>query len=195
LEKRLSIKLSTPSNILDIGCASGDWLQLWEESASLYGTELSPVFHEELANKGIQVVHPEIIEFKKYDLISMFDYLEHVECPEAELSRAYRNLKMGGYLVIGVPDMGKWQARLFGIKYYLYCPMHFSYFNRISLEKITSKIFLKKSISIFQSPPMKTNINGILKWLGFNHPLSYWSSINFPLGYSASLILVARKEA
>jgi SAM-dependent methyltransferase len=193
LEVRLNLKLPTSSNILDIGCASGDWLVLWKETASLYGTELSTDFQEDIEKNGIQLVHPETIGLRKYDLISMFDYLEHVECPETEINRFYKILNRGGYLVIGVPDMGKWQAKLFGTRYYLYCPMHFSYFNRLSLQTLINKNFQQDSFSIFPSPPMKTNFQGISKWIGLKKISPYLSRINFSIGYSASLILVARK--
>jgi SAM-dependent methyltransferase len=50
----------------------------------------------------------------RYDLVSMFHYLEHSTEPAAELVAARTALRAGGHLLIEVPDPQSWVARVLG---------------------------------------------------------------------------------
>lgn len=174
--------------ILDLGAASGEWLAFWKGSAKLYATETNPNHINTLEDNGI-IVSLDVSEFdNKFDLISAFDFLEHVPDPRNTIISMMARLNPGGYLVIGVPDMGKWAARLLGVRYYLYCPMHVSYFTSSSLSVLLKKL-TGNNPHVFESPPMYTSLSGAVKWI---MPPTIWSSvfdnILIPIGYRASLI-------
>lgn len=180
------------SSMMDLGAGDGDWLSTWPEVPLRYATEKQPKMIEKMNARGI-FTSPSLeacanIEF---DLISAFDFLEHVEDPKKLLQSVYERLAVGGSVVIGVPNMGKWLARLLGTRYYLYCPMHYSYFTEKSLRCLLGQFF--SQVEIFKSPAMHTNLNGVAKWLFPQLQNSLFDKIWLPLGYSASLIAISQK--
>lgn len=192
LESKASLTLPSGASILDLGCGAGDWLEFWRADRRLFGTEVSTALHPLLKAKGIEIISLRDHRAVQFEMVSMFDFLEHVEDPSLLVGEVYERITPQGYLVVGVPDMGKLAARLLGTRYYLYCPMHFSYFNRKALTRLVERIFGPPSkITVFPSPPMKSDLQGIAKWLGLQIPKKF--NFTVPLGYSASLILVARK--
>ncbi|MFF4283987.1 class I SAM-dependent methyltransferase [Streptomyces sp. NPDC001633] len=50
----------------------------------------------------------------RYDAVSMYHYLEHTPAPRRELAAAHRTLRVGGHLLIEVPDPQSLSARLLG---------------------------------------------------------------------------------
>ena len=186
LEQHGVILPSEPS-ILDLGAASGEWLSLWQGSAKLYATEANSE-HIDTLQKNNVIVSLNADEFhNKFDLISAFDFLEHVPDPYRTIMSLMALLNPGGYLVFGVPDMGKFVIRLFGFRYYLYCPMHISYFTAGSLNLLLRRS-TKGTPQIFKSPPMSTSLSGALKWVMPKVRLSVFDKIVIPIGYRASLI-------
>lgn len=182
------------SAALDLGCGDGLWLQLWRTRMKLFGTEASENFKEILADKEITILRDEDLQPEKYDIVSMFDFLEHVESPDNFVTHKWRLVKSGGYLIIGVPDMGKISARILGARYYLVCPMHYSYFDSFSLGNLLRKTCPNGNIAIYPSPSLKTDLSGMLKWLGYKRPLPKVMNIQLPLGYTASIIAVVKKD-
>ena len=188
------VKLPSISSILDVGAASGEWLALWKGAAKLHATEANPNHINALENSGV-IVSLSAKEFnKKFDLISAFDFLEHVPDPRNTILSLMELLNPGGYLILGVPDMGTWAARLLGIRYYLYCPMHVSYFTCTSLS-VLLKNLTKDTPQIFKSPPMSTSLSGALKWIMPRVRSSVFDKIAIPMGYRASLIATVRVNA
>ncbi|MGL4648341.1 MAG: class I SAM-dependent methyltransferase, partial [Caldilineaceae bacterium] len=49
-----------------------------------------------------------------YDVVTLFDVLEHLHQPTAALREVRRLLRPGGTLVLRVPNLDSWDARLFG---------------------------------------------------------------------------------
>ncbi|WP_184503052.1 class I SAM-dependent methyltransferase [Streptomyces botrytidirepellens] len=79
------------------------------------GVELAE--REGRIDHGIRGSFPELAGERlagRYDVVSMFHYLEHSTDPRAELRAAHRALGPGGHVLIEVPDPECWFARLFG---------------------------------------------------------------------------------
>jgi SAM-dependent methyltransferase len=192
-QKRFSKTFPTDAAALDLACGDGLWLQLWYSQMKLFGTELSGQFKKILAQKDITVLKEEELRNREFDIISMFDFLEHIESPDVFLADKWNLVKPGGCLIIGVPDMGKIAAKIFGSRYYLVCPMHYSYFNSFSLNKLLNNTCTDAKITIYPSPPLSTDLNGMIKWLGFK-PVPKSLNMRLHLKYSPSLIAVATKQ-
>jgi SAM-dependent methyltransferase len=63
------------------------------------------------------------------DLIVMFHVLEHLADPKGALLDAAARLRPGGALVLGVPNIGSWQARFAGRHWlHLDVPRHLCHF-------------------------------------------------------------------
>lgn len=194
LVNQLNIKFDSPALALDIGCGDGQWLRLWDTLLELNGTEASDAFKELLLKNRINVLQDEELKPNKFSLLSMFDFLEHTERPDLYLEQKWSLLKPGGILIIGVPDMGKFAARVLGSKYYLVCPMHYNYFDKISLSKLIKRVCFQGDINMFSSPVLNTDMGGMLKWLGVKWQIPKYFDFSLPLGYSASIIAVVRKK-
>lgn len=184
-----------PASMLDIGCADGAWLSLWPEVPLRFGTEYSAKFREILRGRGLTVIEEGAIDDGAYGIVSMFDLLEHVPDPVAQVSGTWKTVMPGGALIVSVPDFGKWVARLFGRRYYLVCPMHFSYFGRFGLRRLLERTCVGGAVHLFPAPPMGFNLGGALKWLGVTRALPQAVNLSPGFGYSANLVAVVVKDS
>ena len=71
------------------------------------------------------------------DALSLWHVLEHVEDPGAALRTLRAWLAPGGVLLVGVPDVASWQARLAGSRWYhLDLPRHRTHFTAAGLSTL-----------------------------------------------------------
>lgn len=179
--------VSREQKILDVGCGCGDWLSCWENPHRCYGDEVNPTSLEILRNREIAIYEAENSS-DDFALVSAFDFLEHVENPADFLIELSTKVKRPGCLVISVPNMGKLVSKLLGPKYYLYCPMHFSYFTYTALRELITRTCQPSKLQIFNSPTMGTSLKGALKWVAPGIHIPERMNWVLPIGYSASLI-------
>jgi SAM-dependent methyltransferase len=70
------------------------------------------------------------------DLVIMFHVLEHLADPIGALRDVADRLRPGGTLVLGLPNIDSWQARLFGRHWlHLDVPRHLCHFTPASIER------------------------------------------------------------
>ncbi|MFE2100150.1 class I SAM-dependent methyltransferase [Streptomyces sp. NPDC059468] len=113
----------TPKNWLDVGTGHGHFCEA--ARTVLPGTSFDGLdFTDgvELAAREGRVEHayrgafpdlaPELAA--RYDVVSMFHYLEHSAGPDRELRAAHEAVRPGGHLLIEVPDPESRYARLLG---------------------------------------------------------------------------------
>ena len=107
--------------LLDIGCAAGTFLVGMKRHGdwTLHGVELSPGVAEIARERhGLDVFTGTLEEAAypddTFDAITLWDVLEHLHDPAASLREIRRILKPGGVLIIRVPNLASWDARLFG---------------------------------------------------------------------------------
>ena len=105
--------------VLDVGCASGGLLALLRPRAGhLAGLELSPTAAQAAAQLADHVVcgaleDPELpFEPGSFDLVVLADVLEHLADPTTGLVRAAGWCRPGGAVLVSVPNVAHWQARL-----------------------------------------------------------------------------------
>ncbi|TAJ08556.1 MAG: class I SAM-dependent methyltransferase [Nitrospirae bacterium] len=73
----------------------------------------------------------------RFDVITMFDVLEHVATPRTVLAEARRLLAPGGRLVIETPNMAGWMPRLMGKRHpWVRPPEHLTYFTPLTLRRL-----------------------------------------------------------
>ncbi|MEU6199152.1 class I SAM-dependent methyltransferase [Streptomyces sp. NPDC047061] len=113
----------TPKNWLDVGTGHGHFCEAAREV--LPGTAFDGLdFTDgvELAAREGRVEHAYRGAFPdlagdlaaRYDVVSMFHYLEHSTDPDRELRAAHEAVRPGGHLLIEVPDPESRYARLLG---------------------------------------------------------------------------------
>ena len=111
--------LPPQGRVLDLGCASGGLLALLRAHAShLAGLELSASAAQAAAQVADVVVRGALedddlpFEAGGYDLVVLADVLEHLADPVAALRRATSWCKPGGAVLVSVPNVAHWRARL-----------------------------------------------------------------------------------
>lgn len=102
--------LSNPGKtFLDIGCAQGELLRMLKddygiEQERLYGTEANKSFLTWARNEyGLKNVGREVQPGVKFDFISYYHVLEHIQYPEKSLAQAVEMLKDDGLMYISIP--------------------------------------------------------------------------------------------
>lgn len=103
--------LNLPANarILDAGCGSGGNLPLLSPMGDVHAFEMSDMMRQHAQARGIGHVEsgmlPDAIPFNgtQFDLITLFDVLEHVKDDEAALRALAARLAPGGALCLTVP--------------------------------------------------------------------------------------------
>jgi SAM-dependent methyltransferase len=105
-----SIHLKPDAKILEAGCGSGGNLPMLSQlGGTLYAFEMYDKAREHAAARNIATVEsgklPDNIPFAgtNFDLIGLFDVLEHVEDDNAALNALSARLNSGGTLCISVP--------------------------------------------------------------------------------------------
>ena len=137
--------------VLDIGCGVGHFLdKAKEKTPEVYGLELNKNAARICSDKGL-TVYDELIEEHAesrtayYDMVCMFQVLEHVSDVHSFILAALKTLKVGGRLVIGVPNNEPYFAG-----YDKYCtlnlpPHHMGLWNKKVFQKFAPLFGLKMS--------------------------------------------------
>lgn len=106
--------------LLDVGCATGLFLERMRRNGwQVTGVEINPVIAERARDDFDLEVRTGTLESAGlpdagFDLVTLWDVLEHMPSPRQTLREIGRVLRPGGWLVFRVPNPESWGARLFG---------------------------------------------------------------------------------
>jgi len=108
------------------GCEPNRWLADWGRRT--YGLDIrqGPVSAHDL---------PE----GHYDVVTLWDVIEHVPSPSDVIAQAQRLVKPGGLLVLTFPDAGSPSARLLGRRWPFYSSVHLYYFTKATLGRLLGR--------------------------------------------------------
>lgn len=141
-------------SLLDVGCATGNFLMVARENG-WNGLGIEPVQKAaQLARDyyGLEVISGTLesadLPFSSFDVITMWDVLEHLPSPKQAFQKSWELLKPGGNLVFSIPNLTSFDRYLFG-KYWIGwdTPRHFNLFTNETLQelfKITGFTLRKK---------------------------------------------------
>lgn len=129
--------------LLDIGCGGGVFLSaLKDQGVKARGLEINPAQVRYCQNIGLEVTGTPLSEEldRSYDVITMFDVLEHLSEPVATIREAQRKLKPGGYLIAYTPNIHSLAYRLMGNKQNTLLPFeHFCFYNPRSFKYLARR--------------------------------------------------------
>lgn len=104
---------SQRGSLLDLGCAAGFFLdEARRDNWSVAGTELAHSMRQ-FANEHFGIyVSKDGTEFQQnvFDVVTMWEYIEHMIDPLAELKRAYNMLSPNGIVCLSTPNTAHFQA-------------------------------------------------------------------------------------
>jgi SAM-dependent methyltransferase len=133
-------KYVTKGRILDVGSASGLFLMEaanagWEVFGVEPSEQLCAAARENLSGRGqIECATLENSTLRPpFDVVTLWDVLEHVPDSVQFLTACRGLLNRGGYLFLNVPDLDSREAKILGSRWPLLLPEHLNYFNRPSL--------------------------------------------------------------
>lgn len=133
--------------VLDVGCGYGFFLANFKTTgASLYALEISDVCVAHMKKKFpyLNVIKGDFIKYdfkKKFDIICMFEFIEHMTNPAVTLAKAYRLLCKDGYLIITTPNIGNPSFKILKRNWPAIHPQHHNYY----FTKDTLTSFLRKT--------------------------------------------------
>lgn len=105
--------------LLDVGCATGDFLHAFQTATDwdVMGLEIVPEAAVAARAKGLTIIEKDLedtnIADGSFDVITLWDVLEHMPNPAQILQICYGLLKPGGSLVLKCPDPSGKEAGLF----------------------------------------------------------------------------------
>lgn len=145
-------RLTRATRLLDVGAGNGAAVRaLRAAGVDAYGIEPEPRAVEAARVGGSMTVVAGTLEDnplagERWDVIRMYQTLEHMPDPVDALRRAAGILSPGGRVVIGVPNFGALLRRLTGASWDgLELPRHLHHFTRFSLGLVLSEAGLQAS--------------------------------------------------
>ena len=146
--------LPEQKTVLDIGAGTGDFLHACKkDNWKVVGVEPSIKAREIAESKNV-LLENELSFFKgqKFDVITLWHVLEHVENLEAYTQSLQELLKENGTLLIAVPNYKSFDASHYGSFWAAFdVPRHVWHFSQTSIQKIFALVSLK----VVQTIPMK----------------------------------------
>lgn len=143
--------------ILDIGCATGTLLRVVSEHGwQAYGVEPSRWAVDMISKPLRENVFLGTFEEASYpddsfDLVILWETLEHLENPYAVLRKVSRILRPGGLVVINVPNITSLWNRLLHDRWWLIEPMHYYYFEPRTIRRLLEML----GFSVLSITPFK----------------------------------------
>lgn len=134
-----------PGRLLDVGCGSGLFLQLAQSRGwRVSGVELDPDTAAWGRQGGISDIRcgtlaTALAQDEYFDVVTLFDYLEHTTAPGEDLDNLIARLAPGGTLMVRVPNANGWQARQMGCNWIAVMSTHLSYFTPEVLGRAISQ--------------------------------------------------------
>ena len=141
--RRVLAELGPPRSrrLLDVGAYCGYFVDVARQAGfRAEGAELSAWAVAQARSLGL-TMHNETVSERaasgdRYDVVTMWDVVEHLEDPRAELESAFRLVEPGGYLHLSTIDVGSHVARMMGRRWPWLMDMHLYYFDRRSISRL-----------------------------------------------------------
>ena len=105
------------------GCEPNKWLAEW--GAAHYGIRI---------RQGSAFEQP--YEPGTFDVVTLWDVIEHTLNPREMLERCASLVKPGGLLVVNYPDIDSWIARALGRRWLFLTSVHLYYFDRHTIRRM-----------------------------------------------------------
>ncbi len=130
--------------LLDVGAYIGVFVEAAAAAGwQAQGVEPSEWAAAEAQRRGLDVQvgtldNADLVE-ESFDVVTMWDVIEHLADPAAELDKARRLLRPGGWLVVHTMDIDAPFSRLAGSRWPWLMDMHLYYFSRRTLRCMLSE--------------------------------------------------------
>lgn len=154
--------------VLDVGSAAGFFLKAAKDAGwDAYGVEPNK-WMVEWGNRqyGLHMKNGtlESAGFKKdfFDVVTLWDVLEHVAGPKETLRQVHGLLKKDGVVVVNFPNIGSTLARVAGRRWWFLTSVHLYYFTPETLAKMLEQTGFE--VVVMKRHYQKLNLGYMLEW-------------------------------
>lgn len=192
VNKAVQAMLPVGGRLLDVGCSTGNLLGQFRDSASfLAGIDVSSRACA-LADQVADIVINAAVESAEFpfedhtfDVVVCADVLEHLIDPMVGLEKAIRWCKFNGSIVVSVPNIAYWQARLKllrGVWRYeeagIFDNGHLRFFTYDSLFDLLESAGLKVTAYRPILLPLRSHVRGLRRLPGIRSALEHlWTRL------------------
>lgn len=147
-KKHINLMPAERFNLLDVGCGTGLFLktldnQMYKKNGVEAFKDAAESASKMLENDDADIVNnffsAGLFPENSFDIITMFDFLEHSESPFEMVKASAGCLKKNGILIIRVPNYDSWQAKFSGCDWDAVICDHLFYFNAQTLAYVLNK--------------------------------------------------------
>jgi 2-polyprenyl-3-methyl-5-hydroxy-6-metoxy-1,4-benzoquinol methylase len=163
-------KYSPRGKLLDVGCAAGFFVKAACDAGwDAVGVEPCQWLVDYGSSQlGVKIVAAPLDRANfpddYFDVVTIWDVLEHVPDPVGELREVFRVLRPGGLLMVNFPDVGTWQAKLARKNWWFFLSVHLTYFTKNTLRTMLTKVGFEDFIT---RPHFQTlQLGHLVKMLG-----------------------------
>jgi SAM-dependent methyltransferase len=127
-------RVIAPGRLLDVGAAAGFFVdEAGRHGWTACGIDISPTMVRwGRDERGADLSVCDLQDFESprgsFDVVTMWDYLEHSRDPAADMAQARTLLRAGGALALSTGDAAALVARLSGVRWHLLTPRHHNFF-------------------------------------------------------------------
>jgi 2-polyprenyl-3-methyl-5-hydroxy-6-metoxy-1,4-benzoquinol methylase len=180
LRYRLIRKYHKSGKVFDIGCGFGHFLLTGKQLGyDVSGVETSKANVEFIRNRfQIQVEESDFLKVREnasFDIMTLWDVLEHIDNADRIIEKTSRMLKPGGTVFVQVPQLGSFFSVLMGSNWWAMGLDHVNYFSRktirdlfarngMDVKQIRSSIELKNVLIYVILPRLKRRRKTVSSW-------------------------------
>jgi SAM-dependent methyltransferase len=137
-------KFSSGGHLFEIGCAYGYFLELAAKTWQAEGCDISAGACQDARSRGLNAAAGDFLSLPlnqaQYDVVALWDTIEHLARPDLYIERASQLLKSGGVLCATTGDIDSLMARTRGERWRLiHPPTHFYYFSKKTIGMLLAK--------------------------------------------------------
>ena len=141
-------RFSSGGSLFEIGCAYGYFLELAAKTWQAEGCDISAQACEDARNRGLNATAGDFLSLPlkqaQYDVVALWDTIEHLARPDLYIERASQLLKPGGVLCATTGDIDAFMARVRGERWRLiHPPTHLYYFSRRTIRNMFERYGLE----------------------------------------------------
>lgn len=134
-------KYQDGGRLLDVGCATGTFLEAASKYWQAEGVEISSYASKIAQNKNLNVYNGELQNSpyvkNQYQVATLWDTLEHLVDPQETVNLLSKMLVPGGIIALTTGDVGSRAAKISGRYWHLYnIPQHLSFFDRKTITRL-----------------------------------------------------------
>jgi SAM-dependent methyltransferase len=149
------VRTAPPRRLLDVGCHIGVMLEIAQERGwEALGVEPSEWAAARAHERGLNVINATLanahLASDSFDAVTLWDVVEHLTDPAADLRQVHRLLKPSGVVGIHTIDIESPLARIMGRRWPWLMEMHLCYFSPHTLGAMLEQIGFKIEGVIYQ---------------------------------------------